>query len=87
MPKAPGVRKHRDGWEARVQVNGNRMSVMFDTYADAVAWRAEQVPKQGRSRMISISILNRPGYPGGSTPWKRGWSHGQEADVFEAVPA
>ena len=30
-------------------------------------------------------VLNRPGFPGGSKPWK-GWSHGEEANV-EAVSA
>jgi len=30
--------------------------------------------------------LNRPGFPGGSKPWK-GWSHGQEAPVIEEVSA
>jgi hypothetical protein len=30
--------------------------------------------------------LNRPGIPGGSIPWKRGWSHGQEGHI-EAVSA
>ena len=30
--------------------------------------------------------MNRPGFPGGSKPWK-GWSHGQEAPVIEEVPA
>jgi Fur family ferric uptake transcriptional regulator len=30
--------------------------------------------------------LNRPGIPGGSVPWKRGWSHGEERHI-EAVPA
>jgi len=33
-----------------------------------------------------LSALNRPGYPGGSIPWKQRWSHGQEAGVIEAVP-
>jgi len=28
--------------------------------------------------------VNRPGIPGGSIPWKRGWSHGEEGDI-EAV--
>jgi len=31
--------------------------------------------------------MNRPGIPGGSIPWKRGWSHGQEAGVIEEVSA
>ena len=30
--------------------------------------------------------MNRPENPGGSIPWKRGWSHGERAD-HEAVPA
>ena len=30
--------------------------------------------------------LNRPGFPGGSNPWK-GWSHGQEAFGNEEVSA
>jgi hypothetical protein len=30
--------------------------------------------------------LNRPGIPGDSIPWKRGWSHGREAHNKE-VPA
>jgi hypothetical protein len=32
------------------------------------------------------TAMNRPGFPGGSKPWK-GWSHGQEAPVIEEVPA
>ena len=34
-----------------------------------------------------FEFLNRPGIPGDSIPWKRGWSHGQEATVIEAVSA
>ena len=34
----------------------------------------------------SVSCLNRPGIPGGSIPWKRGWSHGEEGNI-EAVSA
>jgi len=30
--------------------------------------------------------LNRPGIPGGSIPWKRVWSHGEEGNI-EAVSA
>ena len=30
--------------------------------------------------------VNRPGFPGGSKPWK-GWSHGTRAPRIEAVPA
>ena len=30
--------------------------------------------------------MNRPGFPGGSNPWK-GWSHGTTAPRIEAVPA
>ena len=30
--------------------------------------------------------VNRPGFPGGSKPWK-GWSHGTTAPRIEAVPA
>lgn len=57
MPRSQGVRKHRDGWEARVQIDGHRQSVMFDTHADAVAWRAEQESKRGRSRPLNASRL------------------------------
>jgi len=42
------------------------------------------------SKALAVGDLNRPGYPGGSIPWKRGWSHGRqdhEATVIEAVPA
>jgi hypothetical protein len=28
-------------------------------------------------------MLNRPGYPGGSLPWKRGWSHGYTRCIRE----
>ncbi len=35
---------------------------------------------------VVLGILNRPGIPGDSIPWKRGWSHGQEGDI-EAVSA
>ena len=31
--------------------------------------------------------LNRPGIPGDSIPWKRGWSHAREAPHNKEVPA
>ncbi len=37
-------------------------------------------------RILRISAVNRPGFPGGSNPWK-GWSHGQEAFGNEEVSA
>ena len=37
-------------------------------------------------RRFKVGILNRPGFPGGSKPWK-GWSHGTRAPRIEAVPA
>ena len=40
----------------------------------------------GTGRTARFSALNRPGIPGGSIPWKRGWSKGEEADI-EAVSA
>jgi hypothetical protein len=33
-----------------------------------------------------LQALNRPGFPGGSKPWK-GWSHGREEPDIEAVSA
>ena len=35
---------------------------------------------------FSTWSLNRPGFPGGSKPWK-GWSHGRTEAIIEAVPA
>ncbi len=31
--------------------------------------------------------LNRPGFLGGSIPWRRGWRHGIEEPFPEAVPS
>ncbi len=31
--------------------------------------------------------VNRPGFRGGSRPWKRGWSHGKQERVGEADTA
>ncbi|MGH8591507.1 MAG: hypothetical protein ACREXX_19970, partial [Gammaproteobacteria bacterium] len=31
----------------------------------------------------NVAVMNRPGIPGGSIPWKRGWSHGIERVVIE----
>ena len=45
-------------------------------------WR----PAVGIAPRLSDSELNRPGFPGGSKPWK-GWSHGTTAPRIEAVPA
>jgi serine/threonine-protein kinase HipA len=36
---------------------------------------------------LPYDILNRPGIPGDSIPWKRGWSHGREAPHNKEVPA
>jgi hypothetical protein len=38
------------------------------------------------ANQLSLTALNRPGKPGDSIPWKRGWSHGEQAH-HEAVPA
>jgi integrase len=40
--RVPGVRKHRDGWEARATVGGHRISRKFKTYDEAVRWRLQQ---------------------------------------------
>jgi len=40
--------------------------------------------KESRGLQV-VGWLNRPGYPGDSIPWKRGWSHGQ-ASIIKAVP-
>ncbi len=37
--------------------------------------------------VMAIGGLNRPGIPGDSIPWKRGWSHGREAPQNKEVPA
>jgi hypothetical protein len=37
----------------------------------------------GSREPSSITLVNRPGFPGGSKPWK-GWSHGEEGNL-EAV--
>ena len=42
--------------------------------------------KGGQQINPSMVQLNRPGFPGGSKPWK-GWSHGTTAPRIEAVPA
>ena len=38
------------------------------------------------SAELGIHNVNRPGFPGGSKPWK-GWSHGSKESVHKAVPA
>ena len=38
-------------------------------------------------RAAQFVPLNRPGYPGGSIPWKRGWSHGQEEAAVSDIEA
>jgi hypothetical protein len=41
---------------------------------------------QASTSYNSSGLVNRPGFPGGSKPWK-GWSHGTRAPRIEAVPA
>jgi hypothetical protein len=38
----PGVRTFRDGFQARIQVNGTPVSRLFASYGEAVAWRNRQ---------------------------------------------
>ena len=47
---------------------------------------APQLVAQGEEVLDVPATLNRPGIPGGSIPWKRGWSHGEEGHI-EAVSA
>jgi len=55
--------------------------------AKAASDRWYRIPKFDVSPSERLSIeLNRPGFPGGSKPWK-GWSHGTTAPRIEAVPA
>jgi len=62
-------------------------------YVTHVLDTAEVSPKRLRATRIVDLVatvdlkVNRPGYPGDFKPWKRGWSHGQEASVTEAVSA
>ncbi len=55
-------------------VDGGNESVVHD-----VGDCYEQTTREGHG-------LNRPGNPGDSIPWKRGWSHGEQAQ-HKAVPA
>lgn len=43
MPiRVSGVRPWRNGWQARIQVNGMPVSKAFVSYDDAVSWRNRQ---------------------------------------------
>jgi len=53
MARSLGIRRHGPGWEARVTVNGEHLSGTFETFADAAAWRNEQVARRSRSRTVS----------------------------------
>ncbi len=49
---------------------------------EAPVW---EIPGTGVFAVSTFDRVNRPGFPGGSKPWK-GWSHGEEGNL-EAVPA
>ncbi len=36
------------------------------------------------TKLLSSGSLNRPGNPGGSRPWKRGWSHAERTGAWKA---
>jgi len=48
------------------------------------AWHEAHVsngPTEAANNLIK-RVMNRPGFVGGSRPWKRGWSHGERTDAW-----
>ncbi len=50
---------------------------------DSIPWN---LMLKAVSKHTDLRWVNRPGIPGDSISWKRGWSHGQQAPVNEEVP-
>ena len=53
MARSAGVRRRGAGWQARVQVGGRDLSATFETFAEAVSWRSEQLARRSRSRAVN----------------------------------
>lgn len=75
--------RHQENWAVIENAAAQRRLAPSFDHASSLAFLLDDA---GRSAMLDTTDrnLNRPGFVGGSRPWKRGWSHGKRTDTWSA---
>lgn len=72
--RVPGVRRHRDAWEARIMIGGRSVSQSFSTYDEAVRWRNRTAEANARGKNVTSS-LDRTSFARHWEIWRAGLMH------------